>query len=174
MGKIQKACDDGKALWCRRLGFWFEEGLSVGRDARRARAYYASACAAGDARACADAGRMIAAGHGGEKDIAQAIGLLKKGCDDAGTGARACGHLGMIYVQREHATDHAEGARLLERACERGDGLACDRLGGFYALGSKGFTKDESLAADRFERACSLAGRACEDAQRMRERIGIE
>ena len=55
-----------------------------------------------------------------------------------------------------------------------GDGLACDRLGGFYAVGAKGFTQDERLAADRFERACSLAGRACEQAQRIRERIGIE
>jgi TPR repeat protein len=59
--------------------------------------------------------------------------------------------------------------------CQQGKALwSCDRLGGFFAMGAKGFVKDERRAADLLERACSLGGYACEDARRLRERLGVE
>jgi hypothetical protein len=172
--KIRSSCENGKAVWCRRLGFWYEQGLTVAKDEPSARSYYLRACEGGDLRGCADAGRMLWAGQGGTKEPDQALVILEKGCADSEAGAGACSHLGMILVNRAQGGDHKRGASLLERACDRGDGLACDRLGGFFSLGTKGFPKDERHAADRFERACALAGRACDEARRLREKIGFD
>jgi uncharacterized protein len=196
MGEIRGHCNQGKAVWCRRLAFWHEEGLSVAKSDAVARDFYKRACDGGDVRGCGDLGRMMATGQGGKKDIEGATALLKRTCagtagglgaelrlsapsppvsaSAAADGAVACGHLGMIYINDGQAADREVGARLLDQACAQGDGLACDRLGGFYAVGAKGFAKDERRAADLLERACALGGYACDDAKRLRERFGVE
>lgn len=175
MTEIRGRCEQGgKALWCRRLAFWHEEGLSVPKSDALARDFYKRACDGGDARACADLGRMLATGQGGKKDLDAAVAILKGACEQGGEGTIACGHLGMIYLNDGKPDEHEAGARLLERACTQKDGLACDRLGGFYAVGAKGFPKDERRAANLFELSCSYGGFACDEARRLREVVGIE
>ena len=117
---------------------------------------------------------MLATGQGGKKDMDAAVSVLKRACDGGGEGTVACGHLGMIYLNDSKLADHAAGSQLLARACSQGDGLACDRLGGFYTVGAKGFVKDERRAVDLLERACALGGFACDEARKLRERFGIE
>lgn len=172
--RIRTACSQGNALWCRRLAFWHEEGLTVEKSAPNARHYYQIACDGGDARACGDLGRMLALGQGGKQDKEAAEALLTKTCNArAEDGGRACGHLGVMLVHRGTEVSRAEGGRLLERACAQGDGLSCDRLGGFLAVGGKGFVKDEPRAVELLERACSIGARACDEARRLREKIGV-
>ena len=80
----------------------------------------------------------------------------------------------MIYLNDGKPAEHDAGVLLLERACSLRDGLACDRLGGFFAVGAKGFPKDEQRAVNLFELACSFGGFACDEARRLRERFGID
>lgn len=174
MVDIQGHCERGKAVWCRRLAFWHEEGLSVPKSEGLARGFYKKACDGGDLRACGDLGRMLALGQGGARDVDAAIALLKRACDGGSEGAGACGNLGMIYINGGKPAEHELGAGLLERACAQGDGLACDRIGGFYAMGAKGFARQERRAADLLERACALGGYACDEARRLREKFGVD
>lgn len=67
-----------------------------------------------------------------------------------------------------------DGAALLHRACEGADALACHRLGGFYATGSKGFPRDDLRAVELLERACTEGGQACAEARALREKIGVD
>jgi TPR repeat protein len=78
-----------------------------------------------------------------------------------------------MLVHRGTEAARVEGGRLLARACSQGDGLSCDRLGGFLAVGGKGFTKDEPRAVELLERACSLGAHACDEAKRLREKVGV-
>src|SRR5207253_2920375 len=105
---------------------------------------------------------------GGKKDVQSAMTLLRTTCAAGGDGIGACGHLGMILVNGR-AEDHDEGAKLLQKACDGGDGLACHRLGGFFAMGVKGFPHDDRRAAGLYERACTSGGHACDEAKRLRE-----
>ncbi len=174
LGRIRKSCDEGKALWCRRLGYWHEHGLSVPPSLPLARGYYRKACDAGDARACTDLGRMLATGEGGPRSELAATALLRATCERGRDGFGACGHLGMILIGHSNDPDHAEGAALLVRACDGADALACYRLGAFHATGTKGFPKNEARAVQLFERACAEGGQACAEARVLREKRGVE
>lgn len=173
--EIRNRCEQGKAVWCRRIGFWHEQGLSVAQNDKSARAYYKRACDGGDARGCGDLGRMMVLGQGGKKDRDGAVAILKRACDRKDKdGAASCGHLGMIYINEGKPADHTMGEGLLEQGCSLGDAQSCDRLGGFYALGAKGFGKDEKRASDLLERACAQGGLACDEARKLREKLGLD
>ena len=103
----------------------------------------------------------------------QAFALLRATCEKGHDGFGACGHLGMILLGHA-AAERAEGALLLDRACEGADALACYRLGVFYASGSRGFMKDERRAVQLFERACAEGGQACAEARELREKLGVD
>lgn len=173
--EIRGRCEQGKAVWCRRIGFWHEQGLSVAQSDASARAFYRRACDGGDARGCGDLGRMMVLGQGGKKDRDGAVGIFRRACDrDDKEGAASCGHLGMVYINEGKAAEHTMGEGLLERACSLGDAQSCDRLGGFLTLGTKGFVKDERRAADLLERACAQGGVACDEARKLREKLGLD
>lgn len=172
--RIHAECERGQALWCRRLAYWHEEGLGVAKNAATARRYYGKACDEQDAHACSDFARMMAIGSGGPKDTTRAVTLLRATCAVGGEGITACGHLGMIYVNEGTPARHDEGTKLLERACDGGDALACHRLGGFFANGAKGFAHDDRRAVALLERACTLGGHACEQAKRLRDALATE
>lgn len=173
--EIQGRCEQGKAVWCRRIGFWHEQGLSVAQSDTKARSFYKRACDGGDARGCGDLGRMMVLGLGGAKDRDGAMAIFRKACDrNDKEGAGSCGHLGMLYINDAKEAEHQMGEGLLERACSLGDAQSCDRLGGFLALGAKGFGKDEKRAADLLERACVVGALACDEARKLREKLGLD
>ncbi|MEP7120822.1 MAG: tetratricopeptide repeat protein, partial [Byssovorax sp.] len=188
LGRIRTACDEGKPLWCRRLGYWHEHGLSVARDAVKARVFYRKACDDGDGRACTDLGRMLASGEGGPRSEPAAIALLRPACDKGGDSGAACSSLGMILLSHLAETDKTEGARLLDRACETGDALACQRLTSLHVppppaegevktakeLDKTRDDKDEARAADLLDKACAAGGERCEEAQKLREKVGVQ
>src|SRR5438067_6670257 len=117
---------------------------------------------------------MLATGAGGERSERAAVAIFRTTCEGSRDGFVACGHLGMLLLGRSADAERAEGAALLARACEGADALACYRLGGFYATGSKGFPRDELRAAELFERACTEGGQACAEARALREKLGVE
>jgi hypothetical protein len=187
LGRIRTACDEGKPLWCRRLAYWHEHGLSVARDAVKARAFYRKACDAGDTRACTDLGRMLASGEGGERSEPAALLLLKPACEKGGDNGAACSSLGMILLSHAVESDKLEGGRLLDRACETGDGLACQRLASLHVaprppvedqlkVGKEQGKddRDEDHVADLLDRACAAGGEHCEEAQKQREKVGVK
>jgi hypothetical protein len=185
LGRIRTACDEGKPLWCRRLGYWHEHGLSVAKDPVKARVFYRKACDSGDGRACTDLGRMLASGEGGERSETAAIALLRPACEKGGDTGAACSSLGMILLSHAADADKIEGARLLDRACESGDGLACQRLTSLHVAppleltlksvkaDDTGKDKDDERAADLLDRACAAGGERCEEAQKLREKVGV-
>jgi hypothetical protein len=189
LGRIRASCDEGKPLWCRRLAYWHEHGLSVAKDAVKARTFYRKACDAGDGRACTDLGRMLASGEGGERSETAALGLLRPACDKGGDSGAACSSLGMILLSHPGEADRLEGARLLDRACEAGDGLACQRLTSLHVApaldegvkvarekqkSDDNDASDESRAADLLDRTCAAGGERCEEAQKLREKVGVK
>jgi uncharacterized protein len=53
MGRLERACDEGKAGACRELGTIYDEGVGVAPDRVRARALFRRACEGGDDESCA-------------------------------------------------------------------------------------------------------------------------
>ena len=142
------------------------------------RSFYRKACDSGDGRACTDLGRMLASGEGGERSEVAALALLRPACEKGGDSGAACSNLGMILISHASEADKSEGARLLDRACETGDGPACQRLTSLRVVvptseGEAKRDKDEAHAADLLDRVCAAGGERCEEAQKLREKVGV-
>jgi TPR repeat protein len=125
----RRQCDAGSAIGCAMLGYCYETGRGVRRDAREAAVLYGQACEAGSAASCAVLGLMHEQGRGVGHDRWQAVQLYRKGCD-AGA-PLACARLGVMFHAGvpglRKSRSHARA--LFRRACAGGDRDACKRAG---------------------------------------------
>ena len=125
------------------------------RDGESDAGHCVQACDAGDARSCANLGRMYEQGTGGlTKDAVRAFALFQKACD-AGD-ANGCNALGVGY-------DHGDGSlprdvfravALYQKACDAGNAVACANAGNVYMRGGAGPPKDPVRAASFYQKAC--------------------
>jgi len=117
-----------------------------------------AACQAGNARACAAAGGLLA----GRDESEAALPLLRKACD-AGE-PLGCGGLGGLLARRGEAS----AARpLLTSACEAGEAVACANLG--VLLFQAG---DRRQAEARLREACTGGSQlGCRHLGDLRQRI---
>ncbi len=117
VAKCQQACADGNAVACSALGFVYEEGLGVPKDAARAATLYRQACDQGNALGCLNLGRLNEEGLGVSKDLARAALLYERACD--GRSALGCSILGRLHrVGSGVAPDLARAAGFYQRACD--------------------------------------------------------
>ena len=132
----------------------FEVGVEAYRkgDFIKARASFKTACEAGDARACAVRGEMLAYGLGGAVDLH----LARKDFDFACGGfiGIACRALGsMAYEGLGGGVDLPLARAAFGRACDGGEASGCYMLAGMLARGQGGAT-DVSGARNRYLAAC--------------------
>lgn len=111
-----KACEQGDAVWCHKLGLWYEYGLGAPKSMRKAAKYYRKACNGGISTSCLNLAYMYEKGIGVRKDAIQAIKLRTMTCDLGDP--QGCVYLGSNYsLGKGVPMDKAKAAELLEKAC---------------------------------------------------------
>lgn len=106
---------------CFALGRMAMSGIGGSEDATLAASSYQAACEAGHVLACAALGEAHVAGLGVEVDEARGRELLSWACE-SGSAPVTCRQLAVVFPGDEGA------AAAMQRACEGGDGQACDAL----------------------------------------------
>ena len=89
---LQRACGDGDAKACSRLGTMYYKGSGVGKDLVRAEELYEQSCDGGEAAACAYAGYMYSVGAGVKKSASAARRFYSQACEGGYT--KACAKAG--------------------------------------------------------------------------------
>jgi TPR repeat protein len=167
-----RACRDGKAESCYRLGLLYEEcppGVSGKKcpDQAKAREFfgtatrqYTEACKQGDAPSCRDLGVMIL-NFRDEGDVKTVVGRAEAMFDDACSrgDARACCQLADLYMtggmrsELGAKVDQARAAKLYRIACDKHDLPSCSNLGRMLHRGM-GVEVDRPRALSIFLAAC--------------------
>jgi len=122
----EKACHLGEALGCGNLGYSAEHGAGVPRDLERARALYRAACATRDPYGCLHAEMLAAEDAGAPREPPAVVSYWVRRC--AAREARACAFVGILYEDGPDgfARDEAKSLQAMTRACELGNGHACE------------------------------------------------
>ena len=140
----QRGCDGSRCsgrnnLGCINLGRLYRDGIGVKADHQRALRIFRDVCdrtprpndaedASNVVRACSLAGTELIFGKGVIHDVPEGLALLEKGC--AADDSFGCFNLGVIYEYGNEARqDKARAAKYYQRACDRSDAEACQRLG---------------------------------------------
>jgi hypothetical protein len=129
---FERACDLGEAIagegrsprsGCANVGYMLERGLGIAKDLRRARKLYVDACNVGDAYGCFHADMMASRPP---EDPARAVALWSRECQ--ANDSRACAFLGILYEDGPDgfSRDEDKAAEAMKRACELGNGRACE------------------------------------------------
>lgn len=129
MAEQQRACDDGEALACTRLGSVLVNGqdvLSIQKDVNKAKTLFEKGCRIGNADACFELGLIDM--HVPPLNEVDAARAYKRACDQKHT--FACNNLGVMYERGSGglAADLQTARRLFERACGDKDETACNNL----------------------------------------------
>ncbi len=151
-----------------------ERALAAWGDAEDARALscvarmLTEACALGEARACAFAGRLWLDGHGVARDVDKGLAMLTRACD--GGFLLGCS-VATAWLAKaadkpdapsDDETTSLRGRLELEESCLAGQSDACFQVGQSYEAGRAGFPHDLSRAAQSYGRGCDLEdARAC-------------
>lgn len=128
----EQACDAGQPLACTNLGWMLQYGKGTRLDLEAAVRLYkrgcnGSACSGRNDLGCLNLGRLYRDGVGVEADEARAMDLFKLVCDYGSEAAgRACFNVGGLYEDRG---DNKSAVAFYQRACEKKDAEACERLG---------------------------------------------
>lgn len=165
-----RACDFGDARSCTLLAVMIDDGRGVRRDPRasqrlRARAESLEKAAArpiatpagsaSDEAQCRknrDAVRCLSAGSAvQESDAAKAEDLFRVGCTSDKT---TCGLWG-FGIDRYRRDDPSRGARILDEGCSSGASLACLVLAELHHSGFRAIVRNESRAAELYDKACT-------------------
>lgn len=165
-----QSCDLGSARSCTLLAVMTEDGRGVRRDARasqrlRARAETLdkvtprapaapAAIASEDAqcRKTQDAVKCLAAGAlVQETDAVKAEELFRLGCTADKT---TCGLWGFA-IERYRRDDPGRAGRILDEGCAAGASLACMVLADLNHSGFRAVVRNESRAAELYDRACT-------------------
>ncbi|HSO34620.1 MAG TPA: tetratricopeptide repeat protein [Labilithrix sp.] len=166
-----QACELGNARSCVLLAVMTEDGRGVRRDARasqrlRTRAEMldkvvprpatAPAIIASDDTQCRknqDALKCLSAGTAlQDTDAVKAEELLRLGCTADKT---TCGLWGFA-IERLRRDDPGRGTRILDEGCASGASLACMVLADLNHSGFRAITRNETRAAELYDKACTL------------------
>jgi TPR repeat protein len=148
-------CERGHGGSCHNLGYFYEKGLSVGRDDAVAARHYQRALDLGFLGSADNLGDMIQAGRGGPVDLPKAAAIYKRGCD--GNVAACCTDLGLAHRRgRGVPVDDVKAVALYRKGCDGGNSTGCNNLGAMYHGGIGGLPVDKALASSLFERACNM------------------
>lgn len=124
---FEVACDDNhNGTACRELAFELLDGVSMSRDATRARALLERVCTqpGDDASACYRLGRLYEAGVGGERDRTLASNVYKRACE--ADHYASCARRGDLLVSDVGVRrDDLEALSNYRRACHGKLGSAC-------------------------------------------------
>jgi len=133
------------------LGFMYDFGSGVEKDASKAVYWYQKAANQGDATAQFFLGSMYDYGNGGEKDDTMAVYWYKKAAEQGNVSAQVV--LGSKYYKGEGVIkDISKAICLYKKAAEQGHVDAYFTLGDMYANG-KGVSIDGSVAAYWYQKA---------------------
>lgn len=108
-------CADGHLPSCQSLAYFYELGLGVFQDLKRAEALYRKTCdtlTLDGAGSCSNLAELLA----DRGDRAQAVVFAHKGCDLGD--ARGCNTGGMFIVNGSWPGTRAEGVEMIQRACK--------------------------------------------------------
>ena len=163
-----KACELGASRSCTLLAVMSEDGRGVRRDIARSQKLRARAegldrsaphapgqLATDDAqcRKNQDAARCLAAGVAVEDtDAVKAEELFRLGCTIDKT---TCGLWGFA-IDRYRRDDPGRASRLLDEGCASGAPLACMVLAELHHTGFRAIARNESGAAELYDKACTL------------------
>jgi TPR repeat protein len=126
---MKASCNRGNAEGCVRLGRLYANRGNDLVNNLLAYAMFKAGCEQGAIRfGCWYAGRyLFGTAQGIDKDIPTGLALLEKACN-VGMNSFACYDLGRIYLEhpdlKEHKNKRSDARRVLERACELGNGWA--------------------------------------------------
>jgi TPR repeat protein len=141
------ACADLADLYC--------DGTMLPRDPKKVLALLERGCSHRHWASCNKlGGRLLRGGCGVVVKPEKAVRVIGKACDagdDAACDALVHGYLEGYYLKK----DPAQGLRWMERACDRGMGRYCQRLGSAHEWGDYGRTKDLPKALRYYQRACA-------------------
>lgn len=124
---LAPACQSDDFDACYRLGVSWRYGAEGVRNVGKARAYYRWACDHELSDACDALERADWIGWGSANDLLNLVGELQESCE-AGT-TWACFDLADALLVDRPAGAPADPLDILERACARWGGQACDQLG---------------------------------------------
>lgn len=127
MKLFQRACDDGYAPGCERLGGGYSYPADdTPRDPTKAYKAYAKACSMGCQGGCSSQGQLLILGSGVEADAKKGEKLISEACKKG----------------RPMFPDFAS--------------VACDMLGGYYEEGKYGIDAAPAKAWAHYTRACAM------------------
>lgn len=145
-------CRKGSGAACTDLGYLFEKGKLIAKDARMAAQLYFRGCELGYAKGCTNTGYMYEKGKGVRQDPVRAVSYYEKGCNMGN--ARGCTNLGYMVRNGVGVTqDDARARELYRRACEGGNAGGCTNLGYLHQTG-QGARQDLALAVRLYRRGC--------------------
>lgn len=148
---LQVECESGRLESCHALGL-----RSIETDPATSFVHFGRACEGGYAPSCTNAGVINARG---DNPDSQAIAYARRGCE--GGDVQGCDNLGIYLVRRPPAevndSDKAEGRRLLEEGCARGNTSSCGILGWQLSYGPH-FPHDDVRARVLLTQACDAEG----------------
>ncbi len=124
---FRRACQLGHATACTNFGaqLWLADAAPA-TDVVCAGRLFDAACAAGEHFGCGMAGRLLVEGSDDAGDQARGRALLATSC--ASVGGFACRVLAIMPGVAATPPTPTMQLELLERACDGGDGEACDLL----------------------------------------------
>ena len=154
--QLKKACSKGEMQSCFQLGMMFESGDQVREDFAEAKNYFEKACPKGHTKACIGLGDLYERELGVEKDLVRARTFYAKACK-AGDG-EGCYSIGRL---EENAHHMKKALSMYDQACQKKFAMACSTLGMMYDFGRE-IKKNEMLARDYYQKACSLDGVFCD------------
>jgi TPR repeat protein len=123
------------------------------------------ACAQGEVRACAFAGRLLLDGKGLAKDVDRGLELLTRACDGGVplaclVGSRYLGEAGAADSGQDNSD--AQHRFEMQYSCLSGQGEACMQIGLLFRFGGDGFLRDFGQAVAAYTRGCNLGeSRSC-------------
>jgi TPR repeat protein len=162
---LQVACTRGEAASCAALGDLHERSETGQHDYAKALEFYEKSCALDDYPACANAARILSfIGWRSPVNIRKQWQYAQKSCN--ANVAKGCAYLSTIYrgVSARFAgveKDTEKAFALAEKACQHGDGFACDRLGDMHAS-EEGAGSDPDRAQQFFAKAAKYHQTGCD------------
>jgi TPR repeat protein len=151
---LEANCAASNASTCVEIGRLYEAGAGgLPRDLRRAERGYARGCSLGSGEACRHLERLVEADDTTPPDLGMVEATLRAACE-RGT-SDACVGLATMHLQAIGVPEAPEQARkLLARACDANNGVACMRLGLILVAFPQEMDLDPGLRL--LERGCAL------------------
>jgi uncharacterized protein len=160
----ERACKGGNARGCNNLAVMLIDAEGVKRDVSAGLTLLRRACDGGSPIACGNLGFRLLEGTLVRADASQGLALLKQACFSGPGGAPEwCATYGEAAAKggatapdpASAARAFAVGSEAMKRACDAGNGRACEELATYY-LGGYGRPRNVERVAELEARSCEL------------------